>query len=122
MNMRVPDEIPEHWKAEEMDRVLRSLADAGWLRTGEMPAILEVHYSEKGKSAMLRLSALLKRHLPAPSAPGAEPVSEIFYKTCLGPLRVAPEMFSLLFNDRETNAFIALVIAFALENQRSDGS
>jgi hypothetical protein len=120
--MRVPEELPEHWNAEEMNHVLRSLGDAGWLRVGEVLENFDILFSEKGKSGMVRLSGLLTRYLPKPSRSYAGQVSEIFNKASLGPLRIAPELFSFSFNTRETNAFIALVIAFALENQRSDGS
>jgi hypothetical protein len=131
MSTRVPDEIPEYWNAQDMNRVLRCLGNAGWLHSGEQAESLEIHYSEKGRAGMRRLSSLIKDYLPKPSEPSpqmsrrddySEQVPAIFEKVFVGPLRIAPELFSFSFNTRENNAFVALVIAYALENQYNGGS
>jgi hypothetical protein len=127
MSFRIPGEISEYWNTEDIRRVLGCLGEAGWLHSGEQPESLEICYSEKGRAGMRRLSSFVENHLPKPfrlipetrqSADYSEQVSAIFEKVCMGPLRIAPELFSFSFSTRETNAFIALVIAFALENQR----
>jgi hypothetical protein len=103
------------------------LGEAGWLHSGEQPESLEIHYSEKGRAGMRRLSSFIENHLPKPSrlipesrqsADYSEQIPAIFEKVFMGPLRIAPELFSFSFNTRETNAFVGVVIAFALENQR----
>ena len=114
---------PDDFQPEDMARLIRRMADAGWLKGGNTVVDYNVSldFTALGVQRMLALIELMKPYAPEFfGLPPGTPKCTDLMKFHLASLTLAPEMVSVTFSRGEANALSSLIGGFFLKN-RPDG-
>ena len=116
MSQEKPDDVPECYTPEEMDRLIQRLSKAGWLDGNQFVDGNEfsVHYSKKGSDGMKSLVKLFESHAPgyldaAPKKPAQFGLDFILTIWLSAPDLILPFQGLSL---GEGNAFVGLIVLY----------
>src|SRR5664280_1618371 len=124
MNQNIPDDVPECFDSEDMNGLVRRLADAGWL-DGENAVIADdysLNFSAKGISKMSALGDLLKPYAPECFGPWHNTRKPKDHsKMQLGTISLPPELMFPPLTERQALGFFHLVTVYALKHSGEGG-